>query len=173
MPDARPPRIQKRILAWIGVLFIVLLPRALVAAPTEQFFAKVIGVTDGDTITVLYERAPIKIRLQGIDCPEKRQPFGQQAKQATSSHVFGKRVVVQPRGMDRHGRLIADITFDDTHHLSEDLVREGACWWYRTYAKHDTVLAQLQEDARALHRGLWNDPHPIPPWEWRKPQSAP
>lgn len=130
--------------------------------------AKVIGVSDGDTITVLYQKTPVKIRLLGIDCPEKKQDYGQAAKNYTSERVFKKRVVAIVRSQDRYGRKLATVIMPNKNSLNEALVSAGLAWWYRKYAPHDVKLKALEEEARAKRIGLWSLPSPIPPWDFRK-----
>src|SRR5438128_138901 len=109
-----------------------------------------------------------KIRLHGIDCPEKGQPFGTKAKQFTSSLAFGKGVTVHVKDTDRYGRTVADVILADGRSLNRELVRAGLAWWYRKYAPHDSTLEHLEKGARMAKHGLWADPDPIPPWEWRR-----
>jgi micrococcal nuclease len=137
---------------------IALIVLAWVApARAEDFTGRVVGVSDGDTLTVLRGRTPVKIRLHGIDAPEAGQDFGTRAKQAASELAFGKVVTVQPRDTDRYGRT-----------LNHELVRSGFAWWYQKYASGDTTLEQLEAEARATRRGLWSQASPIPPWDWRR-----
>ena len=120
-----------------------------------------------DTITVLHSGKPERIRLYGIDCPEKRQPFGKRAKQFTSSLVFGKHVRVEEHGRDRYKRTIGEVVLSDGRNVNHELVKAGMCWWYRKYAPNNEVLEQLEQEARDAKRGLWAEPDPVPPWEWR------
>jgi endonuclease YncB( thermonuclease family) len=133
-----------------------------------DFSGRVVGVTDGDTITVLHNGRGEKIRLNGIDCPEKGQAYGNRAKQAASELVFGKDVTLQTHGKDKYGRTIADVLLPDGTNANHTLVKDGWCWWYRKYAPEDTVLEGLEQEAREAKKGLWADPQPVPPWEWRK-----
>jgi len=135
-----------------------------------EFTGKVVGVIDGDTIEVLHNAQAERIRLNGIDCPEKRQPFGKKAKQFTSTLVFGKDVRVKPYKRDRHGRTVADVLLADKTNVSYEIVRAGLAWWYRKYSK-DTTIEQLEAEAREAKRGLWVDANPIPPWDFRHPRK--
>jgi endonuclease YncB( thermonuclease family) len=128
---------------------------------------RVVGITDGDTLTILHAGRQQVIRLHGIDAPEKGQAFGERAKQFTSSLAFWKTVVVRVRGRDRYERTIGDVFLPDGRHLNQEVVRVGYAWWYRRYSA-DQRLAMLEAEARAARRGLWSDPSPCPPWEWRK-----
>ena len=150
----------------LGVLvgLVTLAPAFTMAA----FEAKVVGVADGDTLTVLRDdQTRYRVRLHGIDAPEKGQPFGNRAKQYASELAFGNIVTVEPTDRDQCGRIVADVRLPDGRSLNREMVRAGLAWWYRRYS-HDPELARLEAEARAARRGLWADPHPVPPWEWRR-----
>ena len=137
----------------------------------DTYSAQVIGVADGDTITVLHQGRPKKIRLQAIDCPEKNQPFGTRAKQFTAELVFNTMVQVKKAAMDRYGRTVGWVSVDDKS-LNAELLRAGLAWHYRQYDKSEQ-LDQLEREARESKRGLWADPNPMPPWQWRhRPKVA-
>ncbi len=134
----------------------------------RELFGPVVSVLDGDTIEVLHNKHPERIRLNGIDCPEKGQAYGQRAKQAMSALAFGKEVTVQTHGHDKYSRTIGDVILPDGANVNHELVKQGWCWWYRKYAPGDTMLEKLEADAREVKAGLWKDPNPIPPWVFRK-----
>jgi len=149
-------------------LATVTLPVALPAAdpyPTQPFDALVVGVHDGDTITVLRDRQRIRVRLHGIDCPELGQAFGRPAKRLTSSLVFNQVVHLLPRDVDRYGRLVADVFAGHTE-VNLELVRRGLAWHYTRHSS-DPRLAAAERTARTGRLGLWADAHPTPPWDWR------
>jgi endonuclease YncB( thermonuclease family) len=150
----------------LGVLLAVLTPTPAVAV--SEYHALVVRVLDGDIIEVLHHQHPERIRLDGIDCPEKGQAYGHQAKQATSVLVFGKEVILQTHGHDKAGRTLADVLLPDGTHVNHTLVKNGWCWWYRKYAPRNTELARLEQNARETKQGLWVGPTHIPPWQWRK-----
>jgi micrococcal nuclease len=129
-----------------------------------DFPAHVVRVKDGDTIVVLHEGKRLDVRLEGIDCPESGQAFGQRAKQATSGLAQGKTLRVPPTGTDKYGRTLANITLPDGRNLSQELVRQGYAWWFRKYST-DQTLAKLEAEARQKRIGLWADPNPMPPWD--------
>jgi micrococcal nuclease len=129
------------------------------------FFASVIGISDGDTLTVLHERQPIKIRIAEIDAPEKKQPFGSRSKQALSDLCFGKKAEVFPEKTDRWGRTIARVKCEGQD-ASAHQVQAGMAWVYARYAT-DRSLYLLQDMARSGRRGLWVDAEPVAPWAWR------
>lgn len=137
-------------------------------AVAADFTGPVVSVLDGDTIEVLHNQRPERIRLSGIDCPEKGQAYGHKAKEATSSLVFGKEVTLQTHGKDKYGRIIADVLLPDGTSVNHELVKDGWCWWYRKYAPGDAELEKLEMEARKANKGLWADQDPVPPWEWRK-----
>lgn len=134
----------------------------------EVFQGAVVGVSDGDSLTVMREGRGVKVRLFGVDCPESRQPFGYKAKQFTAALAFGRTVVVTVRDQDRYHRFVAEIRLADGTDVGRELVRVGLAWWYERYAKEDRVLERLQAAARARQTGLWSDPKAVPPWEFRR-----
>lgn len=146
----------------------ILLP-LLVSGPlafAETYTGKCVGVTDGDTIRVIHAGRAVKIRLEGIDCPEMGQDFGTRAKQFTSSMVFGKEVQIREVTTDRYGRTVARVYVGNLD-VCLELVNAGLAWHYKHYSS-DPVLARAEEEARVAKRGLWSMPNPIPPWEWRR-----
>jgi endonuclease YncB( thermonuclease family) len=132
------------------------------------FTAPVVSVLDGDTIEVLYNHHPERIRLSGVDCPEKGQAFGKRAKQAASELVYGKEVTLQTHGLDLYGRTLADVLVTDGTNVNDTLVKDSWCWWYRKYAPWKRELDRLEKTARAAKKGLWVASVQVPPWEWRK-----
>lgn len=154
-------------------LFII-----LVLIPSISFSAtitgKVVGIADGDTITILTPKnEQIKVRLAAVDTPEKSQAYGQQAKQFTSSLVFGKNVTIQPETIDKYGRTVA-IVFVDGLNLNKEIVGNGKGWVYRQYCKEAFCgeWLELENKARDAKIGLWADKNSIiPPWEWRHGQK--
>ena len=151
----------------IGVAILMPLLVAIPPAMAADFYGEVIGVLDGDTIEVLHDTKPERIRLYGIDCPEKGQPFGEKAKQATSRLLFGKDVRVQKHGRDKHRSTLGTVFHGDVN-MNQVLVKEGWCWWFSRYAPKDSMLMQLQQEAMEAKKGLWADPNPVPPWLYRR-----
>jgi micrococcal nuclease len=132
----------------------------------------VVSVLDGDTIEVLHNTSPERVRLSGIDCPEKGQAFGNRAKQATSALAFGRDVILQTHGQDKHRRTLADVFLSDGTHVNRELVKGGWCWWYQKYAPKDVELQQLGHEAKAQKKGLWAEPNPVPSWLYRRLRSG-
>lgn len=140
------------------------LPSSLFAC--EIVKGKVVAVKDGDTITVLKKKKEIDVRLAGIDAPEKKQPYGNRAKYFTSDRVFGKTVKVIVEDEDRDGRKIGEVFYRDTS-LNEELVAEGLAWVDPRFSS-SLGLAALQREAKARGIGIWKEPSPQAPWEYRK-----
>lgn len=132
----------------------------------EQLAGRCVGVSDGDTVTLLINGRGERIRLYGIDCPEKTQPFGQRAKQYASSLMFGKVVTLERADVDRYGRTIGRL-YVDGKYVNAEMIRAGFAWHYKQYSS-DRDLAALELDARRARRGLWADQQPVPPWEFRR-----
>lgn len=138
----------------------------------------VVGVADGDTLTVLDARLrQHKVRLSGIDAPEKRQPFGQRSKHSLSVLVYGRSVRVEAGKTDRYDRLVGKVTVDGVD-VNREQVRRGFAWHYVAYAREQSRedrerYADAERSARAERRGLWALPHPVPPWDFRRSSRGP
>ena len=134
------------------------------AQKAECFSGKVVSVTDGDTIKVLRDGKEVRVRLTGVDCPEKAQPFGEYAKEFAEKLALKKAVKVTVEGTDRYGRTLGEVTLPDGRILNRELLKAGFAWWYERYAPCNMGYEQLEREARLAGRGLW----PMPPWEYRK-----
>lgn len=143
-------------------MILLIIPRLA----AETYTARCVGVHDGDTISVMKAGRAVKIRLEGIDCPELGQDFGTRAKQFTSALVFGKDVEVREYNLDVYGRIVARISVEGKD-LSLELVKAGLAWHYKKYSS-DPVLAEVEAEARKAKKGLWSMPNPMPPWEYRR-----
>lgn len=139
----------------------------------ETLIGKVVGVTDGDTITVLDDsHTQFKIRLAGIDAPEKKQPFGQVSKKMLSDLVFQKTVQVEWKKQDRYGRLVGKVIVEQID-VNLEQVKYGLAWFYRKYQNElspadRTAYAEAEFKAQQNKQGLWVYPNPMAPWEFRK-----
>jgi endonuclease YncB( thermonuclease family) len=138
----------------------------LSCVPVEQQ-GKVVKVVDGDTFDLLGVNKTTRIRLFGIDSPERGQAFNKRAKAFTDSLVAGKQIRVVVRDKDRYGRTVGDAYLTDGTHVNAEIVRAGYAWQFRQYSS-DPEIARLEQAARKNRRGLWEDEHAIPPWEFRK-----
>ncbi|WP_159475881.1 thermonuclease family protein [Chryseobacterium sp. 18068] len=146
--------------------FFLLLFPIIIFSQNKSY--KVIGVKDGDTVEILMDGKPQVVRLSHIDCPEKKQPFGNNAKQFASDLCFGKKVKLSTGWKrDRNKRLLAEIILSNGKNLNKELVKNGFAWHYKKYSK-DNSYDDLEKQARKLKLGLWNDKIPTAPWEWRK-----
>jgi endonuclease YncB( thermonuclease family) len=174
------------------LLLLLVLSSAHATAATQSFDARVIGVADGDTVTVLdANNLQHKIRVAGIDAPEKGQPFGDRSKQSLSRAVMGKPVRVEWQKQDRYGRLVGKVWVappDATCRqppcpktLDAGLAQltVGLAWHFKKYENEQSEEDRLryafaEEEARARKAGLWSQPDPIPPWDWRNgPKDGP
>lgn len=146
-----------------------------VSAAAEILSGYVVGVTDGDTITVLdANRQQHKIRLAGIDAPERKQPFGDRSKNSLATMVFHQAVSVEWDKHDRYGRIVGKVLINGVDaNLAQ--VKAGMAWWYEKYRKEQNptdqrLYADTEYQARILKTGLWRDATPIAPWDWRSTQ---
>lgn len=143
------------------------------SAQATTIDGRVVGVTDGDTITVLdAQNQQHKIRLAGIDAPEKAQAFGQASKTHLSDLVFGREVTLDCGKTDRYKREVC-VVLVSGRDANLDQVAAGLAWWYRQYKGEQTVLQRAEYEAaetsaRASRLGLWQDADPMAPWMWRR-----
>ena len=167
--------------AFIGCLLLVgacerianSLPPA-VSSSREAFGARVVGITDGDTITVLDgDFREHTIRLAEIDAPERRQPWGERSKQSLSDLVFNQTVEIEQTDTDRYGRIVGQVITDDRN-INREMVAIGAAWAFREYLIDETLL-EVERDARRQRIGLWSMPpsDQVEPWRWRRGDRTP
>ena len=134
---------------------------------------KVVGVSDGDTVTVLDANyVQHKVRLAGIDAPEKAQPFGQRSKENLSKWVSGRQVIVETTKNDKYQRAVGKVLVNRVD-VNLEQVKAGFAWHYKEYSREqseaDRVLyARAENLARSSKLGLWRDANPMPPWQWRE-----
>lgn len=134
---------------------------------SAEIIGTVVGVADGDTITVLTSgKEQVRVRIYGIDAPETRQPFGTVSKKGLSDRVFRKEVRVEVLDTDRYGRTVGRVFLGEAD-VGLDQVRAGLAWWYARFAANDEALHEAEAEAHQAKRGLWADEEPTPPWEWR------
>ncbi|MDF0645139.1 MAG: thermonuclease family protein [Nitrospira sp.] len=133
--------------------------------------ARVISVVEGDRLTIRQGGRTNTISIKDIDCPELTQPYGKQAKRVTTAYVGNRDVVIRGLATDKQGRLSAEVLLQDGRSLGRELLKEGMAWWKRS-ASADQRLELLEELARAGGKGLWSDPKPVPPWEWKQQAKA-
>ena len=158
-----------------AALLALLLGSAL-SIHAQTLSGKVVAVQDGDTITVLHENQQTRVRIAGIDAPEKKQAFGQHSKQSMSDCAFGKDVEIEWKKLDRYGRTIGKVVADGVD-CGLRKIELGMAWHYKAYAKEQAradrkAFAAKEDEAKADRRGLWSDANPTPPWDFRHPKNA-
>lgn len=162
---------MKKQIFFLTLLFAFLLSAQAVFALT----GKVIKIADGDTITILTDaHDKVKVRLYGIDTPERKQAFGRRASQFTAQFLKNDVVDVEIMDTDRYGRVVG-IVKDKGKILNEELLKAGLAWVYTTYCRQPALCDRWKEyeyAARKAKKGLWADPSPVAPWEWRKSKRS-
>lgn len=169
--------LRKRALLFLLVSLSILAgcsrePTNSVFNSTKSVSGTVVKIADGDTITILdAQNIQHKIRLQGIDAPERRQDFSDVSREHLASLVFGKQVKIDYEKVDRYGRLVGKVWVDGNDECLEQL-KAGLAWHYKEYEKEQPpadrqLYASTEQEARVQKRGLWKDPAPTPPWEYR------
>ena len=148
----------------LAPILALFLPILVAASSIHE--GKVVRIVDGDTLVLLVDEKQHKIRLSDIDTPERKQPFGTRAKQALSELAFGKQTRVVEVTVDRYKRIVGRVYVGDTD-VNRELVAQGFAWVYRRYSD-DAELLRLEVEAKQKRLGLWANPNPIPPWEWRR-----
>ena len=158
----------------LATLFLIACHRQVApsaGSTTSPMQGKSAKIVDGDTFDLLTSSGQtVRIRLDGIDCPEKNQPFGKDATQRLTELISGKSLRVTGDKKDRDGRLIGTV-FAQKVNVNQTLVRDGYAWHFKQYSK-DTTLAALEQEARTRRVGLWADAQPIAPWDWRKKKKT-
>lgn len=146
---------------------LLLCGHLLPAEAVDALSGAVVAVQDGDTLTLLVDRQQIRVRLADIDAPERKQAFGTRSRQSLTALCHGKPAKVVSAGRDRYGRTIGHVTCAGIDAQAHQ-VSTGMAWVFDRYASPSSPLYALQDAARAARRGLWADPSPVPPWDWRK-----
>ena len=154
-------------LPWLVLALTLIITTPVGAAPV--FSAQVTKVVDGDSLEVKYAGQKIKLRLWGIDAPERRQAYGKQARVWLAAMVSGRRIEAQAKDIDVYNRLVA-LVWVDGQSVNEEMVRQGAAWVYSRYCREEICDSWrgLQDDARSARRGLWANKRAIPPWQKRR-----
>lgn len=142
------------------------------AATADTLVGKVVGITDGDTLTVRTTEETKQVRLSGIDAPEKRQDFGNAAKKALSDCAFDRPVQVETKKLDRYGRAVGKVTVEGVD-CGLRQIKLGLAWHYKAYAREQNsvdrdLYARAEDAARRTRAGLWQASNPTPPWEFRR-----
>lgn len=160
---------------FVTLFLIILYPTSLCA---EELRGRVVGISDGDTLTLLDDnQTQHRVRLAGIDAPESAMEWGSRAKKALSQIVFRQHIAVFWTKKDRYGRILGKVMFDGKD-INLHLVAQGMAWHYKKYQNEQTLedrdmYSRAENESRLQQKGLWSDPHPIPPWEWRRARKSP
>ena len=144
---------------------LLALSAAAAAAHAETFEASVVGVQDGDSLTVMRERQRVRVRLVGIDAPEHKQPYGDQSRKSLTTLCWKKKASIAWVEKDSHQRLLGRVNCSGVDANAEQ-VRRGLAW--ASPLARDREMNALQDAARRARKGLWADAAPVKPWEWRR-----
>lgn len=166
---------KRRVVRWVVAAAVVLiaLGHFLFAgrARAADLDGRVVRVHDGDTLTVLVGRQQVRVRLVEIYAPELHQAFGRRSRDSLAGMCAGHEAHVVDEGHDRYHRTLGQVTCGSFEANAEQ-VRRGMAWVYVRYAAKNSPLYTLQSEARIERRGLWSEPHPVPPWQWRSEERA-
>lgn len=149
----------------LKIILIVVALGISCLAYAQNYSGTIIKVTDGDTFVFQTEEGSLKIRMEGIDAPEKNQPYGQQSKIFLEKYLY-KNGMVKKTGVDKYGRTLGTLFIDGVD-INKKSIEEGWSWHYKKYNK-DQELAKAEITARNNKKGLWQDNNPVEPWIWRK-----
>lgn len=152
---------------------IVLAALISVAASAAEIVGRVVRVADGDTLIIVDgSNIQYRVRLAKIDAPEKSQPFGVVSRNHLAGMVANGTVRVAFTARDKYGRIIGDISTADCERVNLQMIADGFAWHYAAF-DNSPEYAAVENDARKNRRGLWSEPNPVPPWEWRKTKRTP
>lgn len=158
---------------YMKFIFIGLMLTFSIYASAGEIFGRVIGVADGDTITILdSSNTQFKIRLSGIDAPEKKQPYGNASKKSLSTLVYGKEVTVEWLKRDRYQRVVGKVLVNGVD-VNLEQIKRGMAWFFKHYQNEQPPqdrldYAEAQDAAEQGRLGLWSEDEPTPPWEFRR-----
>lgn len=155
---------MRRILKIFAVFLLISLHADIFA---QTVSGKVTHIKDGDSFIMQVNGKSLEIRLDGVDCPEKGQPFSAKSKAFSASLIYNRNVSVKIKGYDKYKRALGIVYISETRILNEELLRVGLAWHFKRFNKMEH-LAKMESKARKNRIGLWDDPHPIPPWDYRK-----
>ena len=149
-------------------LLVCLILATATSAVAQRFPVKVVGISDGDTFTVVNcDNLQLKIRIHGIDAPEKSQAYGNQSKKYLSSLIFGKNIEIDVQSQEKWGRFVAKVFTPDGRDVALLMLQGGMAWHYTKYDK-TPAYENAQNAAKSAHKGLWGDKNPVAPWVFRR-----
>lgn len=170
--NTEPRQIRKRLPAMAIRIFFFIIAWMASVAQADILVGRVVKVSDGDTLTILnMQNQQFKIRLAGIDAPEKKQAFGERAKQHLANMTFNRPVTVEWEKTDRYQRIVGKVLINGND-INIEQIKAGLAWWYEKYRKEQSPsdqrqYAEAEQLARQQRVGIWQESNPIPPWEWR------
>ena len=150
---------------YLFLLCFAISASAVAEVPSDPVQFKLKRISDGDTVVTTEDT---RIRLWGIDTPERDQSYGSDATEALTEMLNNQQLYLETKDVDRYGRTVGVIYTDDGVEVNLEMVCDGNAWWYERYAKRATDYEQCQEDAQKNKRGLWAEEDPIAPWDWRR-----
>lgn len=149
------------------LIFIIFTITVYSESYVEIYKGRVISVADGDTVTIKAKGKNIKVRLFGVDSPEKKQDFGIDAMNFTRLILYNKFVEVKVISKDKYNRDVANVFIEDGRCFNHEIVKNGYAWWYQYFAPNDRTLKSLEYSAKNKKIGLWKSPNPEAPWKFR------
>ena len=157
----------------LSPVFAALIASFVFALPSHarELHGRVVGIADGDTLTVLVHEERVRVRLAEIDAPERAQPYGTRARQSLAELCHDRIATVIEAGKDRYGRTVGIVSCDGVV-ANREQVRRGLAWVYSKYTRRNSSLYAVEREARTEARGLWQADDPQPPWEWRSRHRA-
>lgn len=168
-----PPLPARLVKTWLPAAYVAAV--FIAAAPglsAEEISGKVVAVIDGDTFDIQDDsKTVVLIRMNAVDAPEYKQPYGEKAQQFLAERIRGKVVRIECHGKDRFGRTLGTV-FVDGKNVNRELVDEGLAWYYRRFDQSKD-LEDAETAARKARKGLWADEAPLPPWDWRRVNRRP
>jgi endonuclease YncB( thermonuclease family) len=162
---------------FLATVLVALCAIAPAAASAAELDGTVVAISDGDTLTLIgTDKRQHRIRLDGIDAPERTQPYGQRARQSLAQLAYGRAAIVNCPKVDRYGREVCRVTIDGVD-VGLEQIRRGLAWHYVKYAHEQRAVdraryAQAESEARARSAGLWSFEDPVPPWDYRRGERA-
>ena len=150
---------------YLFLLCFAISASAVAEVPSDSVQFKLKRISDGDTVVTTEDT---RIRLWGIDTPERDQSYGSDATEALTEMLNNQQLYLETKDVDRYGRTVGVIYTGVGVEVNLEMVCDGNAWWYERYAKRATDYEQCQEDAQKNKRGLWAEEDPIAPWDWRR-----
>lgn len=156
---------------WFWPMMLMAWACALQPVVAQTLTGRVVKIMDGDTLDILREHQTTRVRLAHIDAPEKGQAYSERSRQMLAELCAGQFATVQQTDTDRYGRVVGEVVCQG-HSANQRLVHEGMAWVYRKYTPAHHPYYADEQAAQAARRGLWSEPNPEPPWEWRRTRRS-